>query len=103
MTVVPGQVRSSNGGVGYANANDDDDPQIEQTRSHYTTETRRSLVTTEFWVMLVAAAAIMVSAYTDKAFDISQGWTLVAAIVIGYMVSRGFAKAGSHESYTRGH
>lgn len=101
MTVSPGQVRPSNGGVAYGNADDYDDPQIEQTRTHHTTETRRSFVTTELWVTLVAAAAIMISAYTDEAFDISQGWTLVAAIVIGYVLSRGFAKAGSHESYTR--
>ncbi|HET9769642.1 MAG TPA: hypothetical protein VFS16_02045 [Acidimicrobiia bacterium] len=100
MTTVPGQVRSSSAGL-YADGDGYDDPQIERTRVHHTTETRRSFVTTEFWVMLVAAAAIMISAYTDNAFDIDQGWTLVTAIVVGYMVSRGFAKAGSRESYTR--
>jgi hypothetical protein len=37
----------------------------------------------------------------DAAFDIDQGWTLVTAIVVGYLLSRGFAKAGSREEYTR--
>lgn len=99
MTAVPSQVRTSSGAV-YTDGDGYDDPQIEQT-VHHTTETRRSFVTTEFWVMLAAAVAIMVSAYNDAAFDIDQGWTLVTAIVVGYLLSRGFAKAGSRESYTR--
>ena len=99
MTAVPSQVRPSSEGL-YTEANSYDDPQIEQPVYH-TTETRRSFVTTEFWVMLAAAVAIMVSAYNDAAFDIDQGWTLVTAIVVGYLLSRGFAKAGSREEYTR--
>lgn len=100
MTTVPSHVRTSEGSVSYGNAATYDDPQIERERTH-TTETRRSFATSEFWVMLVAAAAIMISAYTEDAFAIDHGWTLVAAIVVGYTLSRGIAKAGSYESYSR--
>ena len=44
---------------------------------------------------------IMISAYTEDAFAIDHGWTLVAVIAVGYMLSRGIAKAGSYESYSR--
>ena len=94
-------VRPSNEDVAYGDVDRYDDPQIERTRVHRTKETRRSFATTEFWVMLAAVGAILATAYTDNAFDIDQGWTLVTAIVIGYIVSRGIAKAGSHDSYTR--
>ncbi len=100
MTAVPSHVRTSDRDVAYGNSDTYDDPQIEREREH-TTETRRSFATTEFWTMLVAAAAIMFSAYTQDGFGIDHGWTLVAAVVVGYMLSRGIAKAGSYESYSR--
>jgi hypothetical protein len=65
------------------------------------TETRRSFATTEFWLTLIASAVIMISAYADEQFNIEHGWTLVAVIVVGYLLSRGLAKAGSREHYIR--
>jgi hypothetical protein len=65
------------------------------------TETRRSLVTTEFWLAVIAAAAVIVAAYADAAFDVAEGWALFSAIIIGYLLSRGIAKAGSRETYVR--
>jgi hypothetical protein len=58
-------------------------------------ETKPSFMTTEFWAMAGAVAAILVAAYQADNFDAPRAWTLVAAVVIGYMVSRGLAKSGS--------
>jgi len=58
-------------------------------------ETKPSFMTTEFWAMVGSIAAILVAAAQADNFDAPQAWTLVAAVVIGYMVSRGLAKSGS--------
>jgi hypothetical protein len=58
-------------------------------------ETKASFLTTEFWAMVGAVAAILVAAAQADNFDAPRAWTLVAAVVIGYMVSRGLAKSGS--------
>jgi hypothetical protein len=58
-------------------------------------ETKASFMTTEFWAMVGSIAAILVAAAQADNFDAPRAWTLVAAVVIGYMVSRGLAKSGS--------
>jgi hypothetical protein len=58
-------------------------------------ETKASFRTTEFWAMLGVIAAILVAAQQADNFDAPRAWTLVAAVAIGYMVSRGLAKSGS--------
>ncbi len=63
-------------------------------------ETKLSLKTTEFWAMVGIIAAILIaSAVSDSLGDV-RAWTLVAAVAIGYMISRGLAKSGS--KYTGG-
>lgn len=58
-------------------------------------ETKASLKTTEFWAMVAVIASILVaSAVSDSLGDV-RAWTLVAAVAIGYMISRGLAKAGT--------
>ena len=58
-------------------------------------ETKLSLKTTEFWAMVGIIAAILIaSAVSDSLGDV-RAWTLVAAVAIGYMISRGLAKSGS--------
>ena len=58
-------------------------------------ETKHSLKTTEFWAMAVGIAAILIaSAVSDSLGDV-RAWTLVAAVGIGYMISRGLAKSGT--------
>jgi len=58
-------------------------------------ETKLSLKTTEFWAMAGLIAAILIaSAVSDSLGDV-RAWTLVAAIGIGYMISRGLAKSGT--------
>ena len=58
-------------------------------------ETKLSLKTTEFWAMAAVNAAILIAAYVSDSLDDIRAWTLVAAVSIGYMISRGLAKSGS--------
>ena len=60
-----------------------------------TDETKHSLKTTEFWAMAGLIVAILIaSAVSDSLGDI-RAWTLVAAVGIGYIISRGLAKSGT--------
>jgi hypothetical protein len=58
-------------------------------------ETKASLMTTEFYSFVAAVAAILIAAWKAANFDAPRAWTLVAAVTIGYMLSRGLAKSGS--------
>jgi hypothetical protein len=58
-------------------------------------ETKGSFMTTEFWGAVAAIAALLIATYQMDDLTATQGWRLVAFVVIGYMVSRGLAKAGT--------
>jgi hypothetical protein len=58
-------------------------------------ETKPSFMTTELYAFVAAVAAILIAASQADNFDAPRAWTLVAAVTIGYMVSRGLAKSGS--------
>ena len=58
-------------------------------------ETKHSLKTTEFWAMAVVNAAILIAAAISDSLGDVRAWTLVAAVSIGYILSRGRAKSGS--------
>ena len=58
-------------------------------------ETKSSLMTTEFYAMAGVIAAILIAAQMLDHFSGQEAWTLVAAVAIGYMLSRGLAKSGS--------
>ena len=65
------------------------------------TETKASFKTTEFFAFL---AGILVSAgVVDEAnnggFGAKQAWLYATILTVGYMVSRGLAKAGSRQPY----
>ncbi len=74
-----------------------DDRRIEASRPRLARreETKASFLTTEFWAMVGVIAAVLVAAQQADNFDAPRAWTLVAAVAIGYMVSRGLAKSGS--------
>ena len=58
-------------------------------------ETKHALKTTEFFAMAGVIGAILIaSAISDSLGDV-RAWTLVAAVAIGYIVSRGLAKSGT--------
>lgn len=61
-------------------------------------ETKASFKTTEFWAMVGVIAAILVASAISDSLDDVRAWTLVAAVAIGYMLSRGLAKSGTKYS-----
>ena len=58
-------------------------------------ETKASFLTTELWVFVAAVVGVLYAANEAANFAADQAWTLVAVLAVGYMVSRGLAKAGS--------
>jgi hypothetical protein len=58
-------------------------------------ETKLSLKTTEFFAMVGVIAAILIATAVSDSLGDVRAWTLVAAVAIGYMISRGLAKSGS--------
>ena len=58
-------------------------------------ETKPSFLTTELYVLLGTIVAILIAVAQADNFDSPRAWTLIAALAIGYMVSRGLAKSGS--------
>ncbi len=62
-------------------------------------ETKPSFMTTEFWAMIIGVVAVVViyNAASDTSFNLWRAMALGSAIAIGYMISRGLAKAGSHD------
>jgi hypothetical protein len=65
-----------------------------------TTETKHSTKTTELYVLVAAVIGVLVAASQADNLDARGAWQLVAALAIGYMISRGLAKSGSSEAYT---
>jgi hypothetical protein len=61
------------------------------------TEARPGIMTTEFWLTLVAAATVVIAAYMSDTFDNDLGWAIFGGLIAAYALSRGLAKAGSRE------
>jgi hypothetical protein len=75
-----------------------------------TTETKHSTKTTEFYAMIAIIVGILIVSWivgqgdgngnpNVDAFPASRAWLYVAIVGVGYMVSRGLAKAGSRDPY----
>ena len=67
-----------------------------------TTETKPAFKTTEFAVYLVAVLGVLIASWlvgdSDRRGDIflaDKAWFYVTLLTVGYLVSRGLAKAGS--------
>ena len=63
------------------------------------TETKASTKTSEFFVYLVAALAVLIASFVVDGFNATEGWMFFTFLTIGYLVSRGLAKSGSREPY----
>ena len=70
------------------------------------TETKHALKTTEFYAFLVTFVLILVAGNSiEKSeggsdyFAADKVWLYITILTVGYMVSRGLAKAGSREPY----
>jgi hypothetical protein len=70
------------------------------------TETKASFKTTEFFAFLAVLAGIFIAGavtsggHVHDAFRANQVWLYAAIVTVGYMISRGLAKAGSRDPYT---
>jgi hypothetical protein len=80
------------------------------TLMRLTSETKHSLKTTEFWAMVAVIVGILIASWivgqgdgngnsNVDAFPAQRAWLYVAIVAVGYMVSRGLAKAGSRDPY----
>jgi hypothetical protein len=65
-------------------------------------ETKAAVKTTELYAFVALTAAILIAAAVTKAgnghddrFVSRQAWLYITILAVGYMISRGLAKAGS--------
>jgi hypothetical protein len=74
------------------------------------TETKQAFKTTEFWAMVAVIIGILIASKVvgqgdgngnsnADAFPAVRAWLYIAIVAVGYMVSRGLAKAGSSDPY----
>jgi hypothetical protein len=59
-------------------------------------KTKHSLKTTELLVLIATMAGILIAAQMGDSIDARWAWLLVSAVSIGYLLSRGLAKADRH-------
>ena len=75
-----------------------------------TTETKQAFKTTEFYAYLLAVAGVLIASAMlgdddeggnggGDVFPGDEAWRYVTFLTIGYMISRGLAKAGSRDPY----
>ncbi len=63
------------------------------------TETKNFSKTSEFFVYVIAVAAVLIASLVVDGFNATEGWMFFTYLTIGYMISRGLAKSGSREPY----
>ena len=61
------------------------------------TEARPGFITSEFWLTVIGVAALGILAFASDALGVRYGLGFAAAVLLGYVVSRGLAKAGSSD------
>ena len=69
-----------------------------------TTETKASFKTTEFVAFVAMVIGVLIAAAVADQADAGglgakQAWLYVTILTVGYMISRGLAKSGSHQPY----
>jgi hypothetical protein len=66
-------------------------------------ESRRSFATSELWIYVIVTAAMVIMTYANNGDSLSHddGWRYATALTIGYLISRGLAKAGTSEPRER--
>lgn len=87
---------------------DRDRPVAEQSTGRLSTETKAAFKTTEFIAYLVVLAGILIAGAVASASHYAGAhdplradrvWLYATILTIGYMLSRGLAKAGTRERY----
>lgn len=70
--------------------------------NRFTTETKEATKTTELIAYVLAVVGVAITAFVkdeDSNFGAERAWLYITILTVGYMLSRGLAKAGSHEPY----
>jgi hypothetical protein len=70
--------------------------------NRFATETKEATKTTELIAFVVAVVGVAITAFTvddNPNFGAERAWLYITILTVGYMISRGLAKAGSHEPY----
>jgi hypothetical protein len=78
-----------------------------RTARRLSTETKAAFKTTEFYAYIAVLAGILVAGLVvdgdgvgaDGGFAPSEVWLFATVLTVGYMISRGLAKAGSRQPY----
>jgi hypothetical protein len=65
------------------------------------TESRRGFTTTEFWLTIIGVVGLVIMAYNSDLLGVRWGMGMATAVLLGYILSRGIAKAGSDEVVRR--
>ena len=63
------------------------------------TETKSAFKTTEMIAYVAVLAAVLIAGAVADGFGARTIWLYATILTVGYMVSRGLAKSGSHEPY----
>jgi hypothetical protein len=74
--------------------------------SRLSTETKHSSKTSEFYAYVAVTVGVLLAGLLTKAGDghddrlnAHDTWLIVGILTVGYMISRGLAKAGSRDPY----
>ena len=85
------------------------------SRGRRLTETKQAFKTTEFWIYVAILLGLLIAGLvadgaddggstTDGGgFGADKVWLYAVILTVGYLVSRGLAKAGSYDPYTEQH
>src|SRR5215217_4875656 len=75
-------------------------PKVHRAKRQKSTESKSAYKTTEFVVYVLAVLGVLIaSMIVDQSFGADPAWRYVTYLTVGYMISRGLAKAGSREPY----
>jgi len=73
-------------------------PSTHRTRSRMSTvETKPAFKTTEMVFYLAAVIGVLIATEVVDGLSAAQGWFYVTLLTMGYLLSRGLAKAGSYQ------
>jgi hypothetical protein len=77
-----------------------DDGRTTATRRTFT-ETKNGFKTSEFYVMVLFVAGVLIAAYAtgEDALARDDGWLFASLAVVSYIASRGLAKLATREPY----
>ena len=74
--------------------------EVHRAKGQKSTEAKSAYKTTELIVYVLAVLGVLIaSMIVDQSFGADPAWRYVTYLTVGYMISRGLAKAGSSEPY----